>query len=128
MSDTPQQKRNFAEFKKDYYEKQEVLNQQAKCSHPEGFTDTTDEGNACCSSCGGFKDELEKWLDEHPCPECGGHYKDHFHLDDAEIEKAKKDGYTVSICGVYPNSKHFVSLQAPPEDPCDSDFMEDISS
>jgi hypothetical protein len=112
MSDTPQQKRNLAEFKKDYYEKKrEVLNQRAKSR---GFK--------------GFKDELEKWLDEHPCPECGEHYDDHLHLDDAEIEEAKKDGYTVSICGVYPNSKHFVSLQAPPEDPCDSDFMEDIST
>lgn len=81
-----------------------------------------------------LKGIFEKYLDAHPCSHCGGHYDDHLYLTDPEIEAAKRDGYIVNICNenIYRSpqrgSTNFLRLSRPIEDPCDEEFMKDISS
>ena len=88
--------------------------------------------NPPCGYCGA-DDHIDKWLDNHPCAKCGGHYDDHHYLTDDDIKEAEKGGYTVSICDegrqdTGPGSTLFCVVTPPPDNPCDSDFMEKISS
>ncbi len=76
---------------------------------------------------------LEEYLDAHPCKQCGGHYNDHNYLTIEEIDDALEQGCAVRTCEVYPylNRKcvtYLVVVYPLPDNPCDEDFMEDISS
>ena len=91
----------------------------------------------CDPPCGycGDSDHLDKWLDDHPCPFCGGHYNDHNYLTAEEIDDAREQGCTVDICDNHVEDQDqnrgstlFCMVTRPPEDPCDSAFMEGIST
>ena len=82
---------------------------------------------------------LEEALDRHPCKECGGHYNNHWNLSKAEIQDARDQGCVVDICksgqrwtfeedGWEEEGVFFCLVLTPVEDPCDSAFMEEISS
>jgi hypothetical protein len=87
---------------------------------------------------------------ERPCKHCGRHYDNHANLSEAEIEDAQKQGCIVGVCetrrrwtfgeeasarGV--DSKDFGSYEETvfwcvviplPDEPCDVDYMKEISS
>ena len=83
---------------------------------------------------------LEEALDKHPCGECGGHYNNHHNLSQAEIWDARDQGCVVDICRTLRRWTYtgdsdgveeevfFCLVITPVEDPCNSDFMEDIST
>ncbi len=84
---------------------------------------------------------LEEALDKYPCKHCGGHYDNHCNLSEAEIWDARDQGCVVNICETrrrwtYTDDNEegveekvfFCLVVTPPEDPCDEDFMEEIST
>jgi hypothetical protein len=78
---------------------------------------------------------LEEYLDAHPCKQCGGHYNDHSYLTAEEIDEALDQNCAVRTCEAFPNRNgpgsgvtYFVVVYPLPDDPCDSAFMEEISS
>jgi hypothetical protein len=86
---------------------------------------------------------LEEALDRHPCKHCGGHYNDHENLSEAEIwdardqgcvvekcEKRKRWTVTEETCPAPPVEEKvfFCLVIIPPADPCDVDFMREIST
>ncbi len=96
-----------------------------------------------------LRDEtLERALDRYPCKHCGKHYNVHFNLSQSEIDDAQDQGCDVRICEVrrrwtFDNDElkddaietrcredraYFCTVTTLPDDPCDSDFMKDISS
>ena len=87
-----------------------------------------------------FKDDLVEWLDNNPCPKCGGHYDLHIYLTNAEIKEARDEGSAVSICnqhldasdgwdsGVPRRAQHWCRVTEIPNNPCDEVFMEEIST
>ncbi len=111
-----------------------------------------------CAACnrgtphkGYFSEEvvtLETALDRHPCKHCGGHYNEHFNLSQAEIDDAQDQGCDVRICEVrrrwtFDNDElkddaietrcredraYFCTVTKLPNDPCDVDFMKEIST
>jgi hypothetical protein len=84
-----------------------------------------------CGYCG--DGHIDKWLDEHPCKHCGGHYDNHDYLTPEEIDYTREQGYTVDICenrveNRDQSSTFFCMVTSPPEDPCDEEFMKEIST
>ena len=93
----------------------------------------------------GYFDEevytLEEALDRHPCVHCGHHYNDHFNLTQTEIWDARDQGCTVDVCTTR-RRWTFSEREGPPaedevkwclviqplDDPCDADYMEEIST
>lgn len=78
--------------------------------------------------------DLDKFLDEHPCKMCGGHYNDHDYLKPEDLEEAKERGFDVDICETYINrvmgegETYFCRLVQLPQNPCDEEYMKEISS
>ena len=71
--------------------------------------------------------------DQDLCPACGGVHSQHDFFYEEELKEYRDKGYKVTICdtnegGQWPKGIMWVNLTPPPDDPCDSDFMEDISS
>ena len=71
--------------------------------------------------------------DGGPCQKCGGDGSQHDFFFEGELQEYRDKGYTVMICdtnegGVWPEGIMWVNLTPPPENPCNEDFMEDISS
>ena len=81
-----------------------------------------------------LRDGLEEYLDAHPCKQCGGHYNDHNYLTIEEIDDALANNCAVRTCEVFPNRTpgrgvtYFVVVFNLPSDPCDEEFVKDISS
>ena len=81
-------------------------------------------------------DDLDKFLDEHPCKHCGAHYNDHDYLTKKDIADARRAGWVVDVCeprnllsGDNPEgSTSFCRLIQPIANPCDEEFMKEISS
>jgi len=78
---------------------------------------------------------LEEYLDTHPCHHCGGHYDDHDYLTLEDIDAALAQNCAVRTCEVHEDRNgpgqgrtYFVRVYPLPDDPCDKEFMEDISS
>ncbi len=82
---------------------------------------------------------LEEALDRYPCIHCGSHYNNHMNLSQDDIDHARDRGCVVHICekrqrytfdedGYEEGPAFFCVVITPPDDPCDSDFMEEISS
>ena len=84
---------------------------------------------------------LEEALNRYPCKHCGRHYDSHRNMTQAEIWDARDQGCVVDVCETrrrftYENDDDdgveeevfFCLVIIPPKDPCDSDFMEDIST
>ena len=84
---------------------------------------------------------LEEALDRHPCVHCGKHYDDHFNLSQAEIDDAQEQGCDVRICETRrrwtfdgeegdcrEDRAYFCTVDKLPDDPCDDDFMREIST
>lgn len=80
-----------------------------------------------------YKDDTDD-EDKYPCKVCGQVYSEHDYLLDHEIAEAKSLGYIVTICetgeerGAGPGSTSFTFIVRPPENPCDVDYMEGVSS
>ncbi len=89
------------------------------------------------------RDDILKQLaarDSTPCSWCGTANNEHAHLYGKEIKKKRGCGNHVMICEGpdYPNDDSLLAIKwlifrcvvTPPipDNPCDSDFMEDISS
>jgi hypothetical protein len=85
-------------------------------------------------------DELDDFLDKHPCKHCGAHYNDHDYLTRKDIADARRAGWVVDVCepvahnirllsGDHPEGRtSFCRLIQPIKNPCDGDFMKAISS
>ena len=91
---------------------------------------------------------LEEALDRHPCIHCGQHYNDHWNLSQAEVDDAQEQGCDVRICetrrrwtfdsddrdpqGIATKCRedksYFCTVTKLPDDPCDEDFMKEIST
>lgn len=78
--------------------------------------------------------DFKQYLNDYPCKHCGGHYNAHDYLLDREIKEARGRGYIVLVCetsqerGAGEGSTSFTRIFQPPENPCDDDFMREISS
>ncbi len=70
---------------------------------------------------------LEEALDKYPCEKCGAHYDKHYSLTKEEIWDARDQGCVVNVCREA-CEKYFCRVLPSPDNPCDNDFMEDISS
>lgn len=79
-------------------------------------------------------EDLDAYLDAHPCKHCGGHYDIHNYLTEPEMAEAREQGCTVRICEsvgerVLGRGETFYVVVTPlPANPCDESYMEDISS
>jgi hypothetical protein len=64
-----------------------------------------------------------------PCKICGNPGKEHIYLTSKEVDGYSLDGYDVKVCVHYDEETIICLVNPPPPDnPCDSDFMEEISS
>ena len=84
---------------------------------------------------------LEEALNRHPCKHCGGHYNSHRNMTQEDIWDARDQGCEVDVCetrrrwtytedndpGVE-EQVFFCLVIIPPDDPCDGDFMKEIST
>jgi transposase len=84
---------------------------------------------------------LEEFMKRNPCKHCGHHYNDHWNLSQAEIADAEEQGCVVSLCTTR-RRWTFTDHKGPPveeevkwclvirplSDPCDEDFMKEIST
>ncbi len=91
-----------------------------------------------------YKGNADEWLLSNLCPKCRSHYDVHRFLSNAKIKEIEDEGGTVKICDMHigilqgalsweegiPRKKgmHWVKVVIPACNPCDSDFMENISS
>ncbi len=86
-------------------------------------------------------DDLETALDRHPCPDCGQHYNNHVNLNQAEVWDARDQGCTVEVCetrrrwsyvddsgDAIEEEVYWCVVITPPDEPCNVDFMKEISS
>jgi hypothetical protein len=65
------------------------------------------------------------------CETCKNPAVDHIYLGEIQISKYKEEGYTVEICYTMRHTAdlYFCIVDPPaPDNPCDEEFMEDISS
>jgi hypothetical protein len=76
------------------------------------------------------------------CKHCGQHYNDHSNLSQAEIDDAQEQGCEVRICETrrcwtFDGSQegecredraYFCTVTKLPDEPCDEEFMKEISS
>ena len=76
--------------------------------------------------------EQLKSNDTNPCAQCGTFINKHSHLFAGQIKQKRECGNTVLICEslIEMDGKMFrcVVTTPPPDNPCDSAFMEDIST
>ena len=106
----------------------------AICLHPTGFLGRTPDGDEHCLDCGEFQNDIDRYLDEHPCQHCGKHYYAHDYLTQDDIDDAREQGCTVDICETHTDrvlvqgDTFFCVVTPLPKNPCDEVFMKEIST
>jgi hypothetical protein len=64
-----------------------------------------------------------------PCKFCGNPGKEHIYLTSKDLIRYELEDYDIKVCVRYDDETIICLVDPPPpEDPCDDDFMEEISS